>query len=119
VIAPASTAAGADGLVRLGSGDRARRVTDRCRGAGFRRASREDTSGWLYEQENVTLVTRFGGLSVLASWMTLLVRRQRHAEPSWVDRLGRAMRVAWIVSGFAVMTGSNGMCGNGYTGEAK
>ncbi len=43
------------------------------------------------------------GLAVSVSWMTLLVVRRWCAEPSWVDRLGRALGVFWIVSGLAVI----------------
>jgi hypothetical protein len=43
------------------------------------------------------------GLAVSVSWMTLLVGRRWRAEPSWVDRLGRALGVFWILSAFAVI----------------
>jgi hypothetical protein len=42
------------------------------------------------------------GLAVLVSWTTLLIGRRWRAEPSWVDRLGRATGVFWIVVAFAV-----------------
>ncbi len=61
---------------------------------------------WLFDEENVTLVTKFGGLAVSESWMTLLVGRRWRAESSWVDRLGRAIGVCWIVAGLAMATGS-------------
>jgi hypothetical protein len=44
----------------------------------------------------------FAGLAVLTTWMTLLAGRIWRAEPSWIDRLGRAAGVFWIVAGFAV-----------------
>ncbi len=40
------------------------------------------------------------GLAVLVSWVTLLARRRWRADPSWVDRFGRALGVYWIVGGF-------------------
>jgi hypothetical protein len=42
------------------------------------------------------------GLSVLASWMTLVVGRRWRAEASWVDRFGRALGVWWVVAGLLV-----------------
>ncbi len=41
------------------------------------------------------------GLAVLATWMALLIGRRWLPEPSWVDRLSRAIGVFWIVTGFA------------------
>ncbi len=40
------------------------------------------------------------GLAVLVSWLTLLASRRWRAEPSWVDRLGRALGAVWIAAGF-------------------
>lgn len=37
------------------------------------------------------------GLSISASWMTLLLGRRWRAEASWIDRLGRALGVLWIL----------------------
>jgi hypothetical protein len=39
----------------------------------------------------------FFGLAVLASWVTLVVGRRWRPEPSWVDRLGRALGLLWIM----------------------
>ncbi len=47
----------------------------------------------------VSIPTRFinmGGV-VTASWFVLLVTRRWRSEPGWVDRLGRAVGVGWIV----------------------
>jgi hypothetical protein len=41
-------------------------------------------------------------MAVLTSWMTLIVGRRWRAEPTWVDRLGRAVGVFWIVAGAVV-----------------
>ena len=41
------------------------------------------------------------GLAVLAAWTTLLLGRRWRAEPSWIDRMGRMLGVAWIVLGLA------------------
>lgn len=49
--------------------------------------------------EIIPLVPIFVGLAVLASWMTMLVGQRWRHEPSWVDRLGRAMGVFWIMAG--------------------
>jgi hypothetical protein len=50
-------------------------------------------------------VPAYPGLAVLIAWMTLLVGRRWRAEPSWVDRLGRALGAFWIVAG-AFITGA-------------
>jgi hypothetical protein len=39
------------------------------------------------------------GLAILAAWTTLLLGRRWRAEPSWLDRMGRMLGVAWIVLG--------------------
>jgi hypothetical protein len=39
-------------------------------------------------------------LAVLSVWAVLLLFRQAQAEKSWIDRLGRALGVGWIVAGF-------------------
>jgi hypothetical protein len=36
------------------------------------------------------------GLAVSASWLTLFVGGRWRAEPSWIDRVGRAMGAIWI-----------------------
>ena len=45
----------------------------------------------------------FVGQSVLVAWMTLIVSRRWRAEPSWVDRFGRAVGVYWIVAGLLMI----------------
>jgi len=42
-------------------------------------------------------------LAIMVSWMTLLVGRRWRAEPSWVDRLGRAMGVYLLLVGPTTM----------------
>ena len=42
------------------------------------------------------------GWSVLISWTSLLAGRRWRAEATWVDRLGRAAGLCWIVTGFVV-----------------
>ena len=44
----------------------------------------------------------FVGWSVLISWTSLLVGRRWRAEATWVDRMGRAAGLCWIVTGFVV-----------------
>ncbi len=41
------------------------------------------------------------GLAVLVTWTTLLLGRRWRAEPSWIDRLGRIIGVAWVLLGLA------------------
>jgi hypothetical protein len=41
------------------------------------------------------------GVAVLASWTTLILSRRWRAEPSWIDRLGRAFGVFWVVFALA------------------
>jgi hypothetical protein len=43
----------------------------------------------------------FGGLSVSAAWLTLLLGGRCRAEASWIDRLGRAMGALWIAEAVA------------------
>jgi hypothetical protein len=38
------------------------------------------------------------GLTVGAAWLVLALSRRWRAEPSWVDRFGRAMGVLWIAT---------------------
>jgi hypothetical protein len=57
---------------------------------------------WLLDEEMVASITKSGGLSVLVSWVTLLIGRQWRAEPRWADRVGRAAGFCWIVAGFSV-----------------
>jgi len=42
------------------------------------------------------------GASVSGSWMMLLIGRRWNAEPSWIDRLGRALGVFWVIAGVAL-----------------
>lgn len=62
-------------------------------------ANRDD---WLPNDWITTEGARYGGLAVLASWTTLLLARRWHAEPGWVDRLGRVIGTLWITAGLAV-----------------
>ena len=39
------------------------------------------------------------GLAIVTSWTTFLVGRRWRAEPTWIDRLGRIVAVAWIAAG--------------------
>jgi hypothetical protein len=41
------------------------------------------------------------GLAVLVSWLTLIAGRRWRPEPSWVDRLGRALGISWILLAIA------------------
>jgi hypothetical protein len=43
----------------------------------------------------------FFGVAVLASWVTLVAGRRWRPEPSWVDRLGRALGIFWILLAIA------------------
>lgn len=45
------------------------------------------------------------GVVVAASWMLALIGRRWRAESTWVDRLGRALGIGWIVAGLAVVAG--------------
>jgi hypothetical protein len=64
----------------------------------------DDVSEWFVAEEQVMLVTMCGGLAVLVSWVTLLLSRRWRAERSWVDRLGRAIGVFWIMAALPVAT---------------
>jgi hypothetical protein len=58
-----------------------------------------DTFSWL---EVFSKVGRMlGGFAVAICWSTLAVGGRWRAEPSWIDRLGRIVGVAWIVMGMA------------------
>jgi len=37
------------------------------------------------------------GLAVVTAWLTLILTRGWHPEPTWIDRLGRILGVCWIV----------------------
>ncbi|WP_165227004.1 hypothetical protein [Aquisphaera insulae] len=56
----------------------------------------------LTREEKVLSVTMYGGLAVLVSWLTLLLGGAWSAEASWIDRLGRALGLSWIVAASAV-----------------
>jgi hypothetical protein len=53
-------------------------------------------------EEGILSATIFGGLAVLVSWMTLVVGGRWRSEATWLDRLGRAMGLYWIMAAFAV-----------------
>jgi hypothetical protein len=58
---------------------------------------------WLENFELLLIVgSTLIGMAVLTSWMTLIVGRRWRAEPTSVDRLGRAVGVFWIVAGVVV-----------------
>ncbi len=42
------------------------------------------------------LVPAYTGAAVLGAWSLLLISRRWRAEPSWIDRLGRALGLYWI-----------------------
>lgn len=42
------------------------------------------------------------GLVVSASWLVLAISGRWRAEPDWIDRAGRVLGVAWILSSFVV-----------------
>jgi hypothetical protein len=65
----------------------------------------EQLSGWILDEDVVTSVTTFGGLAILVSWMTLWMGDRWRPRRSWVDRLGRAVGVCWIVAALAVEIG--------------
>ena len=48
-------------------------------------------------------VPMFVGWAVFVTWMTLLIGRRWRAERSWIDRLGRATGVFWILAGSSVV----------------
>ena len=66
-------------------------------GAGWHGVSR-----MLADQQQIYFATMHGGLAVLVSWMTLFAGGRWHAERSWIDRLGRAVGLCWIVAAVAV-----------------
>ena len=37
------------------------------------------------------------GLAVVTAWLTLLLTRGWHPEPTWIDRLGRILGACWVV----------------------
>jgi hypothetical protein len=41
------------------------------------------------------------GMAVLAAWVALVAGRRWRPEPSWVDRLGRALGLLWILIALA------------------
>jgi hypothetical protein len=51
-----------------------------------------DSAAWMVGQTTPLYL----GLAVLASWLTLRAGGWWRAEPSWIDRLGRALGVLWI-----------------------
>jgi hypothetical protein len=62
----------------------------------------EYSAGMIGTEDTTAIVPALFGLAVLVSWMTLWVGRRWRAEPSWIDRLGRAFGAFWIVIGFAM-----------------
>jgi hypothetical protein len=65
-------------------------------------ASWDDLSRMLADEEQTWYVTNYGGLAILISWMTLFAGRRWRAEPSWIDRIGRAMGFYWVVAALAL-----------------
>jgi hypothetical protein len=62
----------------------------------------EEITSVMFDLMEMELLQPLMGLAVLVSWVTLLAGRRWRAEPSWVDRFGRAVGVYWILAGFAV-----------------
>ena len=56
----------------------------------------------LANEDGILSATIYGGLAVLVSWMTLFVGGRWRSEATWLDRLGRAMGLYWIMAAFAV-----------------
>jgi hypothetical protein len=46
----------------------------------------------------IQLVVQLGGWSVVAAWFVQQLTRRYRAEASWIDRLGRALGIFWIVA---------------------
>jgi hypothetical protein len=53
-------------------------------------------TSWLHTNVLVTAPYTIS-FAVLAGWAVLLLSRRARPEPSWIDRLGRALGVCWIV----------------------
>lgn len=64
------------------------------------------TFGWqaalelIIVQGSFLLVMTSPGPAVAAAWLMLAVTRRWKAERSWIDRLGRAVGVCWLVAAF-------------------
>jgi hypothetical protein len=58
----------------------------------------------LADEQAVLSATIYGGLAVLVSWLTLFVGGRWRSEATWLDRLGRAMGLYWMMAAFAVWT---------------
>jgi hypothetical protein len=56
-----------------------------------------------FAEGTLVLSPVFFGLTVAATWMSLLLGRRWRAERSWVDRAGRALGCFWIVAGLLVI----------------
>jgi hypothetical protein len=70
----------------------------------FSTVSRNSTAPWrgLYVSDIFTYLFQpferaEAGFAVAASWLVLILGRRWRPEPSWIDRLGRAVGVYWIV----------------------
>jgi hypothetical protein len=64
-------------------------------GVALLEIGRDNLAG--FEDVAIFLPPPFLGLAVLASWVTLVAGRRWRPEPSWVDRLGRALGLLWIL----------------------
>ena len=58
-----------------------------------------NTGYWdTYNAANIIVNHVGGGYVVLGCWSTLALSGRWRAEPSWIDRAGRIIGVAWIVA---------------------
>lgn len=52
--------------------------------------------------ELAALSTPVIGFSILSAWVLLVVQRRWRCERSWLDRMGRALGMAWIMIGSVI-----------------
>lgn len=55
--------------------------------------------------ELLALAIPAAGFAVIVAWTMLAVQRRWRNEPSWIDRAGRVLGVAWILTGAALLFG--------------
>lgn len=60
----------------------------------------------LADETRVLSATILGGVAIMAAWLTLMIGGRWRTEASWVDRLGRAMGIYWILTVLALLTSS-------------
>lgn len=73
-------------------------LADACLRARQMAAYGLDDIAWRAATSGMYVAVVFGGFGVVSCWGLMAASGRWRAEPTWIDRLGRALGVGWIVA---------------------